>query len=283
MDIKSSLIIATYNRKDLLHKTLLALARQTVSDFEVFIACDGSTDGTKEMCDNLRSSLPYTLVWIEQADHGFRKSLVLNKAVLLAKGRQLIFLDDDCIPTSSFIAAHELEYEHGALVLGKFIGVPQKYRYLFSEQGIKEGAFESRFNWREKLDLFFWRLKYRRWIKQKHPSRPKMNGCNFSVCRDAMVAVNGYDLDFTGWGYEDNDLRRRLLVSGVVLKEAVYQARVFNLATDACKDETGVASTVQEVDVTLRDSNKAKAKDVSRPVVCAHGLSQIDPADIEAV
>ncbi|MBT5231749.1 MAG: glycosyltransferase [Methylococcales bacterium] len=283
MPIDSTVIIATYNRKGLLKKTLLALARQTSDTFDVIVASDGSSDGSKEMVLSLRSSLPYSIQWIEQEDDGFRKSLILNKAALIAKGKQLVFLDDDCIPCLSFVSAHQQYFQANALVFAKFIGVRQKYRSLFEDSVIDSGEFERVFNWLERLDLWFWHIKYQRWIKQNHPVRPKLNGCNFSVCKTAMLAVNGYDLDFTGWGFEDNDLRRRLLAQGVVQKEAVYTARVYNLATDKFKDETGIASTVQHVDEMLRDNNKAMSKDIGRPLACTNGLNQINVADIEIV
>ena len=54
-----SLIIAFYNRPDYLALVLAGLARQTMNDYEVIIADDGSDEETlSQLQENGRSSLP---------------------------------------------------------------------------------------------------------------------------------------------------------------------------------------------------------------------------------
>jgi len=43
-------------------------------------------------------------VWHE--DHGFRKNQILNKAIAIAAGDYLIFIDGDCIPHKEFVKEH---------------------------------------------------------------------------------------------------------------------------------------------------------------------------------
>lgn len=49
-----SVCIATYNRKELLAQTLWHIQKQTLSDFEVIVCDDASTDGTYEFLQSLR-------------------------------------------------------------------------------------------------------------------------------------------------------------------------------------------------------------------------------------
>ena len=84
-----SVIICTYNRKDVLERALAAYRNQTFRDFEVIVTSDGSSDGTDEMMEALRGQSGYPLHYIRQADNGFRKSLAVNKAIRLATGRML--------------------------------------------------------------------------------------------------------------------------------------------------------------------------------------------------
>lgn len=68
-----SVIICTYNRKDVLERALAAYRNQTFRDFEVIVTSDGSSDGTDEMMEALRGQSGYPLHYIRQADNGFRK------------------------------------------------------------------------------------------------------------------------------------------------------------------------------------------------------------------
>ena len=48
-----SVLIATYNRKDLLQKAIKSIQNQNFDDYEIIISDDGSNDGTADFCQNL--------------------------------------------------------------------------------------------------------------------------------------------------------------------------------------------------------------------------------------
>lgn len=54
-------------------------------------------------------------------------------------------------------------------------------------------------------------------------------GCNLGIWREDLVAVNGYDESFTGWGREDSDLGARLFHLGRTRKFVRGRAIVFHL------------------------------------------------------
>ena len=98
--IRISVLICTYNRKEMLKRALIAYQNQTFRNFEIIVSSDGSSDGTDEMMRTLEKELGYSIHYIRQADLGFRKTVALNKAIRLAGGDILVFADDDMIPLS---------------------------------------------------------------------------------------------------------------------------------------------------------------------------------------
>ena len=53
--MKAAVIMSTYNAVDWLEKVIWGFSVQTVTDFELIIADDGSTPETKQKIDVLRS------------------------------------------------------------------------------------------------------------------------------------------------------------------------------------------------------------------------------------
>ena len=98
-----SVVVATFNRRDDLFRLLNSLKQQTTpaDQFEIIVACDGSTDGTIEMvrqfqalCGNLRL--------LELSNRG--PAAARNAAAREARGQYLAFTDDDCVAAPDWLA-----------------------------------------------------------------------------------------------------------------------------------------------------------------------------------
>jgi glycosyltransferase involved in cell wall biosynthesis len=98
-----SVIVPTYNGSHRILNVLRALEDQTVSDFEVIVAIDGSEDRTKEVLENHRVKLNRFKV-IEQTNKG--RASIRNFGAGKADGDLLIFYDDDMRPASDSVAKH---------------------------------------------------------------------------------------------------------------------------------------------------------------------------------
>jgi len=88
-----SVIVATYNRKELLGKTICSILSQTFDEFELIVVDDGSTDGTKcifDMIDDPRIQYIYTNNWGGPARPR-------NIGIKAARGQYIAFCDDDDI------------------------------------------------------------------------------------------------------------------------------------------------------------------------------------------
>jgi glycosyltransferase involved in cell wall biosynthesis len=84
-----SVIIPTFNRSDLLQLTLESVRAQTLEDFEVIVVDDGSTDNTREVVESFDQRFRY----VYQVKGG--RSRARNRALGLARGRYVAFLDSD--------------------------------------------------------------------------------------------------------------------------------------------------------------------------------------------
>ena len=238
-----SVIICTYNRKDVLERALAAYRNQTFRDFEVIVTSDGSSDGTDEMMEALRGQSGYPLHYIRQADNGFRKSLAVNKAIRLATGRILVFADDDMIPPPRYLESYARVFDSASnadalLVYSKYIPVDTDDE-RFTTDNIRNGNYMKRVSLSDRIHLFYWKLKYRLYIRQNHPRRPKLNGNNFAVSAAAIRAINGLDSDFTGWG-------RRLAQTPAGNRDKAGGSRMFRMELQSrllqSKQDNGSAS-----------------------------------------
>ncbi len=99
-----SIVIPSYNRKEVLGEVLGALGRQeSAPSFEVVVVDDGSTDGTDAF---LRSyDAPFPLQILQQENQG--PAAARNAGVAAAAGERVAFLGDDTVPSSGWLKAHE--------------------------------------------------------------------------------------------------------------------------------------------------------------------------------
>jgi glycosyltransferase involved in cell wall biosynthesis len=96
-----SVIIPTYNRKDMLRETLDSLAGQTYPSgcFEVIIVDDGSTDGTVEIAEEV---FPFALGYFQQSNQGDAEAR--NLGAQQSQADFLVFLDDDILVEPGYLA-----------------------------------------------------------------------------------------------------------------------------------------------------------------------------------
>src|SRR6185503_21378506 len=89
-----SVIIPAYNAQPYIDQALATVAAQTYRPLEVLVADDGSTDGTARCVERWRNAgLP--VEWIEGRDRSGRPSVPRNRALRVARGELVAFLDAD--------------------------------------------------------------------------------------------------------------------------------------------------------------------------------------------
>jgi len=99
-----SVVLCTYNRAELLRRTLDSLCRQSLdkSLFEIVVIDDGSTDDTRQVVQAYESLLP--LRYSRQRNAGLGSAR--NHGVFLAQGKILVFHDDDDLAGPRLLEEH---------------------------------------------------------------------------------------------------------------------------------------------------------------------------------
>jgi GT2 family glycosyltransferase len=201
MTARLSVVVPTYQRREAARRLLLALADQSLpaDAYEVILSIDGSTDGTEEMVRGLR--LPYRLSALWQPNGG--RAAACNAGLARAAAPLVVLLDDDMEPAADCLAAHLRCHGDGAArgVLGAVpvalsADSPPVHRYIaarfarhlekLSRAGVSIGP------------------------------RDFYSG-HFSIARDVLARVGGFDEAFVAYGNEDVELALRLRAAGVPL------------------------------------------------------------------
>jgi Glycosyltransferases, probably involved in cell wall biogenesis len=220
-----SLIISTYNRPEALAKVLAGVSRQTHLPGEILIADDGSAQPTRSLIEKWKNQLPVAVHHIWHADAGFRKTIILNKAINAAQADYVVFLDGDCVPHAKFIADHEVLAQKGFWVQGRRSFVKSNYVAEF------DPAATSIWQWLllGRMSGAFKAIRLPSPIVRRGTEQRGLIGCNMGIWREDLVAVNGFDETYIGWGGEDSDIGSRLYHLGRPRKFVYGHAIVYHL------------------------------------------------------
>jgi glycosyltransferase involved in cell wall biosynthesis len=221
---KATVIAAFYNRIDYLRLVLAGFERQSEKDFEFIVADDGSKQEIIKELELLSKKIPFSLIHIWQEDKGFRKNKILNKAIAAANSDYIIFIDADCIPHSNFVEEHVSYSEKGNCLTGRRVNLSQKYTWTLSSQKVRDGLIEKN-NFALITDSLFGESFYvekgfyfnSRLLRKIFNKKERgLLGCNFSLFKEDMVNINGFDERYEAPSIgEDSDVQFRLELNGI--------------------------------------------------------------------
>ncbi len=226
-NLKTSLIITTYNRKDALELVLLSVMQQTVLPDEVIIADDGSGDDTRGLIDFYRSIFPIPLIHCWHEDLGFRVSSIRNKAIARAIHEYVIMIDGDIVLHKSFVKDHKANAWKGQFLQGSRVLLYQKKtERILREKRINVGLTSSdignRLNGIKSSFLSALFSYYRK-------GHMNVRAANLSCWREDLMSVNGFNEDFVGWGREDSELAVRMENMGIKRRHVKFAAFGYHL------------------------------------------------------
>jgi glycosyltransferase involved in cell wall biosynthesis len=233
-----SLIVAEYNKPEQLRLVLAACRRQTLKDFELVVADDGSGPDVAAAIDAARHRCAFPVAHLRHQDAGWRKNTMLNKAIRAASADYLVFIDGDCLPHGRFIEDHFSAREVRKALCGRRCDMSERWTRSLTHESVESGEFE-RLGAREWLDGITGRalhvengLRFRSEALARlfHPAQRGMLGCNFSAWKSDMESINGFDELYDGPGFgEDTDVEFRLGLAGVRCKPLRQRAVLFHL------------------------------------------------------
>ena len=195
MDV--SIIISTYNRKELLATCLRCLDAQDfpASAFEVIVVDDGSTDGSMEMVHS--QSVRYSLRCIT-AGRQLGIGPARNFGVSQACGDIILFLDDDAFAPAWYLAEHVKTHREAAgpvYVSGPAI-------YVSGKAAIDEPPLTSPI------------IRLKAWLD--FYGAPFL-GANVSCPREHFLRLGGFDSLFgKAYGFQDGEMGVRFEQNGVL-------------------------------------------------------------------
>jgi len=223
--VKISLVISTYNQPAGLAKAFRGVQRQSRWPDEVLLSDDGSDEPTKKLITQFAATAPVPVRHIWHPHDGFRKTVILNQTLAAAAGDYLIFTDADCVPHPRFVADHAGLAERGFWVQGRRCFVREKF--------VPEFEPGQTVVWRWVLTgKITGATKGIRWpvpVIRRDTGQRGIIGCNMAFWREDLIAVNGFDEDYAGWGIEDSDIGTRLYHLGRHRKFVYGRAITFHL------------------------------------------------------
>lgn len=210
-----SVVVTTYNWPQALEKVLQALAVQDVLPAEVIVADDGSGPETRACLERLAAGYPVPLRHSWQPDEGFRVALARNRAIAAATGDYVILMDGDMVAHPKFVRDHLDAARRGCFVQGVRVLTDERGRdRLLESDRFGLGFIDSGIERRRHTLRLPWLARW--WAgASTGVSTKAIKTCNQGWWRSDLLAINGFDERYQGWGREDKDLALRAINAGL--------------------------------------------------------------------
>ncbi len=257
-----SVILSTYNAEEWLEKVLWSYNAQTVTNFEVVIADDGSKQPTFHLISEMKKKVHFPIIHVWQEDNGFQKSKILNKAIVQANTNYILMSDGDCLARKDFVATHIQYQQEGYFLSGGYFMLPMEISKLITKEDIlNQNCFSIAWLKSKGLKTSFKNNKLTakgitsKWLNALTPTNASWNGHNASGWKKDILAVNGFD-ERMQYGGQDRELGERLRNYGIKSKQIRYSAVCLHLDHPrSYKTNASIAKNLK-----IREQTKAEKK-----------------------
>ena len=200
MAYRVSVVIPTYNRWEKLRRVLDGYRelRLPLTEFEVLVCDDGSTDETPDRVRAYAEDAPYAIRLLRAPNSG--PATARNRGLRAADAPLVVLTDDDCVPHPDLLLRHLASTRQGVATIG----------YIEWHPEIEVTPF-----------MAFLSPGYRFNFAQIEDPQDATFRCfytaNVSIWREDVLAIDGFDENFPAAAYEDIELGYRLHRAGIRL------------------------------------------------------------------
>jgi len=182
-----TVIVPTYRRPDKLALCLHSLAEQDLpkSDYEIVVVDDASTHAESDAAATHLDHVTYRRL----GQNGRGAAAARNHGASVAKGRYLVFIDDDCRATPSWLSTLTQEirvHDEATLIGGKVVNELQDDIFASATQALMDFLYDE--------------------FNHEHGQAGLLTSNTLCACADVFRKVGGFDPAFSGAGGEDREL-----------------------------------------------------------------------------
>jgi len=210
-----SLIICTYNWPEALTLVLSSVIAQSILPNEIIVADDGSGESTAKVIEELSKKVSIPIVHSWQEDDGCRIPHSRNRAIAKSNYEYIIVIDGDTVIHKDFIKDHKSFAKEGVYIQGSRVLLQSEFtNSLMKKDLFIKPSFYSE-HAKNKINMLRLPLLTKLMSYFKSRDIKRIRGCNFSLFKDDIIKVNGFNEEITSWGREDSEFVQRLFNSGV--------------------------------------------------------------------
>lgn len=212
-----TVVIPAHDAEPFLAEALESVLRQSYRDWEVVVADDASTDGTRRLAESFAAREP-DRIKVVSLERNSGPAPARNAAVSASSGGELIaLLDADDWWRDDYLE-HQVRLYDQARASGRRVGIVCCNPLIQTEEGLTGETFAERFWWRDSID-------YDGMIERSYV----FVGALFP--RVAYDEVDGFSPEC--WGTEDYDLWLRIMEAGYEVVSTRANVAVYRVHASA--------------------------------------------------
>lgn len=264
--MRASVIISLYKNLPFIDLILQSLALQSETRFEVIIAEDDDAPETLDFLAKHREKYSFPILHCSQENLGFRKNAILNKAVVKANAEYLILIDGDCVLHPKFVEEHLKAAKPNQTLIGRRLMLSESLTHL----ALKQNSIAV-FTWLNFISHKCQKIDCAVYLPFLNSKRKEgIWGCNWSVNKSQILAINGFDEDYTKAGVgEDTDIEWRLRENGSSFKSVKFKAIQYHLHHKVHYSNVEVVFNTKILDRKKQENN----------IFCINGIAKGKNAD----
>ena len=209
-----SLIICTYNWPEALSLVLSSVATQSILPNEIIVADDGSSESTARVIEEFSNKISIPIIHSWQEDVGCRIPHSRNRAIAKSNFEYIIMIDGDTVLHKDFVKDHKRFAQKGLYIQGSRVLLQSEFSSTLLEKNlfIKPSFYLK--HAKNKINMLRLPLLTKLMSYFKNQNINRIRGCNFSLFKEDIIKVNGFNEEMTTWGREDSEFVQRLFNIG---------------------------------------------------------------------